>query len=95
MPDETTKQKSRRAKDRAMEHLRESGYQIIRSDNETFCFVATRRREIRFIRVVIDEITPLDRKLAKSVPAPPECSREIFCYRSGKFEIEELNPVKY
>ena len=90
MPDEPIKKRRYRAKQKAMEHFTEAGYAVIESDNRTFCFIATRRREIRLIRVVVDEITPSDIKAASSVAVPPECSREIFCQKGTRFMIKEI-----
>ncbi len=91
MPQEPIKKRLCRAKAKAIRLLKSAGYKVVRSDNETFCVIATRRREVRFIRVVVDEVTGWDRKVVMSVDLPLEnCSREIYCLRNADFVIEEV-----
>ena len=90
MSDEAIKKRLARAKSQAIDHFLRTGYQIIRSDNGIFCFIASRRRELRCIRVVVDKITDQDVRLAREFPAPDSCSREIFCQKAGAFEIMEV-----
>jgi len=90
MTDVAVKKRLARAKAQAIDHFLRTGYSIIRSDNGIFCFIASRRRELRCIRVVVDRITDQDMRLAKEFPAPASCSREIFCQKPDGFEIQEI-----
>jgi len=91
MPEEAIKKRLARAKAQAIDHFLKTGYKIVRSDNGVFCFIASRRRELRCIRVVVDKITESDLKLAKEFPVPDSCSREIFCQHRNDFEIQEVD----
>jgi hypothetical protein len=91
MSQEPIKKRVCRAKAKAIKLLKSAGYKVVRSDNETFCVIATRRREVRFIRVVIDSITASDRRIVSSIDLPSSnCSREIYCLRDSDFIIEEI-----
>ena len=91
MPQEPIKKRLCRAKAKAIKLLSGTGYRVVRSDNETFCVIATRRREVRFIRVVVDSITANDRRVVASIDVPSEnCSREIYCLCGQSFVIEEV-----
>ena len=95
MVDEAIKRRIREAKKRAAEMLVDVGYDIIPSDNERVCLTATRDTEVRFIRIVIDKITPKDMELMRSLqsPGPGVCKKEIWCspYGSKKFRKERVN----
>lgn len=90
MTDSAIKKRQTRAKRRAIEHFRDLGYKIIESDNSAFCFIATCRAEVRFVRVVIDRITEHDIKLTQGYELPGGCSCEIFCQKETRFEIQEV-----
>ena len=91
MPQEPIKKRICRAKARAIAYFKGAGYKILKSDNETFCFIAARKREVRFIRVVVDAITPNDRRIASLVDVPADaCTREIYCWLDPDFVIEEV-----
>ena len=90
MPEEAVKKRLERAKKRAIEYFSKTGYKIVDSNNKTFCFIATRRREVRFIRVVIDRIVEVDIQSAKEISLPDSCTREIFCQKKNDFEIMEI-----
>lgn len=91
-PQEPIKKRICRAKQKAIRLLMAAGYKIVKSDNETFCVIATRRREARFIRVVVDDISAKDREAVRKVDLPGDCSREIYCLRGCAFIIEEVEP---
>lgn len=94
MTDEAIKKRIERAKKRAIEHFKKTGYHIVESNNINFCFIASRKREIRFIRVVIDKITEEDVKKIKEVELPEYCTREIYCENKDNFEIKEIEGGK-
>lgn len=90
MSDLAIKKRLERAKKRAIEYFIKTGYKIIESNNKNFCFIATRKKEVRFIRVVIDKITESDIKSAREILLPESCTREIFCQKKDEFEIKEI-----
>ncbi len=92
MTEETIKRRLFRAKRRAKQVLETANYNIIPSDNSTFCILAVRKREVRMIRIVIDDITPHDRAMIQRWEHPGICSKEIWCKKMGdkNFEIEEI-----
>jgi hypothetical protein len=90
MSETTIKKRLARAKRQAIRHFEASGYRIVESDNKTFCFIASRRREARFIRVVVDKITDADLEMARGFEVPDTCAREIFCQKNDRFEIREI-----
>ena len=91
MPQEPIKKRLCRAKAKAIALLQSAGYKVVRSDNETFCVIATRKREVRFIRVVVDRVSERDRQLVQGIDLPcASCSREIYCLKGSAFSIEEL-----
>jgi hypothetical protein len=90
MPNEAVKKRLERAKKKAIEHFTKTGYKIIESNNKTFCFIATRSREVRFIRVVVDRITETDIQSVWEILLPESCTREIFCQKKNDFEIREI-----
>lgn len=86
------KRRLARAKERAILDLKRIGYKIIPSDNSSFCILATRKNEVRFIRVIVDEITEDDIKLTKDYELPSGCVKEIWCKKLNQkdFEIKEV-----
>ena len=94
MGDLSSKRRLARAKTRAAEMLNNMGYGVVHSDNSTFCVLGIRNREIRMVRVVIDEITAEDESRVAEFPQkPPNCTREIWCKRHNVagFEMVEIN----
>lgn len=81
------------AKGAAIQFLKDTKHKIIPSDNSEFCFLAIRKKEIRMIRIVIDEITEDDIKIISDFESPGVCTKEIWCRRKGdrKFEIKEID----
>lgn len=92
MTEEAVKRRLARAKEKATIDLREIGYKIVPSDNTSFCILATRRNEVRFIRIVVDEIKDSDISLTKKYDLPSGCVKEIWCKKEHKrkFDIEEI-----
>ena len=92
MTDEAIIRRLNRAKSAAISILEEAEYEIIPSDNSKFCILGMRRKEIRMIRVVIDEITANDVKIIEGSDPPGVCTKEIWCREEGKkkFKIKEI-----
>lgn len=92
MAEEAVKRRLLRAKEKAVVDLEGIGYKIVPSDNTSFCILATRKNEVRFIRIVVDEVKDLDIKLTKKYELPSGCVKEIWCKRTNKrkFDIEEI-----
>ena len=92
MPKNAIKQRRIRAKERAAEILIRAGYKIIPSDNSLVCLFAVRKTEWRAVRIALDEITKKDELLIREIPAPVNCSREIWLKRLNvkDFEIREI-----
>ncbi len=71
-----------RAKQAAFKALRDVQYDVIPSDNRIFCLVASRDKEIRLIRVVIDECSPRDIESIREFRAPSAaCTKEVWIRR--------------
>lgn len=94
MSDEAIKKRQARAKQAVIDLLQKTGWDIIQSNNSKVCVIATRRTEIRMIRVVVDAISDDDQRAVRSfsLPGIPQCIREIWCQRENGFEI---NPVDF
>ena len=93
MSDEAIIKRLNRAKSAAISILTEAEFKIIPLDNKDFCILGVRKKEIRMIRVVIDEITANDIKIIKDFDVPPGiCTKEIWCREEGKrkFEMKEI-----
>ena len=82
-----------RAKNAATSALKDTKHEIIPSDNSKFCIIGMRKKEIRMIRVVVDEITANDIKIIEDIDSPVSCTKEIWCRKKGKqkFEIKEID----
>jgi len=90
MSDVAIKRQLRRAKQAAMKQCTRMKYHIIKSDNSLFCFMAVRKMEIRMIRVIVG---PIDERACAEIKAfvpPTVCSKEIWCWVNGHFEIIEI-----
>ena len=89
MPDIAIKRRVADAKSRAKSKCRDMDYDIINSDNEIFCFIASRAGIYeRKIRVVVDGITQRDIDLIKRFRIPSNQTKEIWCrpYKSSHWE---------
>jgi hypothetical protein len=92
MAEESIKKRLRKAKTKAAAVLEDSKFKIIPSDNSIFCILAVRKKEIRLIRVVVDEISNTDVDLVRNFDHPEICTKEIWCrkYKCRKFEVREV-----
>jgi len=97
MSEEAAVKRLNRAKSAAISILKsaypEDELKIIPSDNKYFCFLGVRKKEIRMIRIVVDEITANDIKIIKDFAVPSGvCIKEIWCRGEGekKFEMKEI-----
>jgi len=95
MAEEAVIKRLNKAKNVAMQSLKDNQdkrHRIVPSDNSEFCFLAVRKKEIRMIRVVVDEITANDIKIVREFDPPGICTKEIWCRKKGekKFEIREI-----
>jgi len=85
MSDEAVKRRIAHAKESAKQRCRELGYEIINSDNEIFCFIASRAGIYeRKIRIVLDDIDRQDVELIKRIRILPNQTKEIWCRPFGK-----------
>jgi hypothetical protein len=91
----------REAKESAIADFREMGYEIIKSDNEVFCFIASKAagptvlHECK-VRVVVDKITDHDQSLVKRQRLLPSQTKVILCREFGhkkfiRIELDYLN----
>ena len=92
MAEEAVKQRLNRAKIAATQTLKNADFKIIPSDNSNFCILGVRKKEIRMIRVVVDEITANDIKIVQDFDPPGICTKEIWCRRGNekRFEKREI-----
>lgn len=92
MGEEAVIKRLNRAKKAVIENLVKTGYKIIPSDNSDFCILGVRKKEIRMIRVVIDEITDSDIDKIQNFEPPGNCTKEIWCRKENQkdFEIKEI-----
>ena len=92
MSDSTTQRRLGRAKERATTILVDTGHDIIPSDNSTFCILGVREKEIRMIRVVVDEITDNDIEAVLDFHRRPGiCTKEIWCKKCLYHRMSCLN----
>ena len=76
------KKRINRAKQAAWKALKDVKYDIIPSDNNIFCLVAARNKEIRLIKVVIAACTPREIQAIREFQAPTStCTKEIWTRR--------------
>ena len=92
MSEERIKRRLNRAIKRAADILKCSNYTVIFLNDDVFSIEAFREREIRKIRVVVDEIKKEDEAKIKSYKFPEFCSKEIWCKKinQSNFEIKEI-----
>ncbi len=92
MNDFAIKKRLTRAKEKAKIDLAKNGYKIILSDNKIFCFLAVRKKEIRMVKVVVDDISEEEIRIIREFESPVNCTKEIW-YRAPHqkdFEIREI-----
>lgn len=92
MAEKTEKKRLSRAVRRAADVLVCSNYRITLLQGEVFNLEALREREIRKIRVVLDEIKQDDEQMVKRLRLPVICAKEIWCKRHNEptFFIKEI-----
>jgi len=79
------------AKESAKQLFKELGFEIINSDNQIFCFIASMGGIAeRKIKVVVDEITDKDIELIKKIPILPSQTKEIWCRPYGSREWQKI-----
>ena len=95
MSEEANKKRQARDKDRAIEVLKRADYDIIRSDNEKVCVIASRKAEVRIIRICTDKVTDHDIEIVRELRFPdvPQACRETWCFDGKNFIVQEI-PVK-
>ena len=97
MSDEAIKRRISDAKHRAKIRCMGMGYDIINSDNEIFCFIASRAGIYeRKIRVVVDSISERDKQLIQDMRILQSQTKEIWCRPYGSrewitYELDYLN----
>ena len=95
MSDFAIKQRLNRAIKSAIKLLDQppGSYEIILLNNHVFHIEAIRKKEIRKIRVVLDEITEEDEKMVREFSLPEICTKEIWVKREGgrDFMIKVIN----
>jgi len=92
MAEKTEKKRLSRAVRRAADVLVSSNYRVTLLQGEVFNLEALREREIRKIRVVIDNIEHDDEKKVGSIKLPCICTKEIWLkkFNQKKFNIKEF-----
>ena len=93
MPDETVKQKYRRAKQRAEKILISSNYILINPEaNHLFTVIGTRNKEVRMVRIVLNKPSDDDVRDVASFPCPNQVTKEIWSWlEGGCFDVKEVN----
>jgi len=97
MSEETIKRRVADAKESAKEKYRGLKFDIINSDNEVFCFIASKAGIYEAkIRVVVDKISEEDISIVKKTRILPNQTKAILCrpYKSRKWstlEFDHLN----
>jgi hypothetical protein len=92
MSEETIKRQQNKAKFQAIKSLRKVGYDIIRSDNEKVCVVASRNTEVRIIRICVDKVTAHDIAIVRDIHFPRivQACREVWCLNGKNFTLQEI-----
>jgi hypothetical protein len=93
MSEEAIKKRQARAKSKAIDILRQAGYEIIRSDNEKVCVIASRAAEVRIIRICVGNVTENDVDLVRYLRFPhiTQACREAWCFDGKDFIIQEIS----
>lgn len=92
MTDDPKKKRLAKAVKRAAEVLVNSNYSVTIIQGGLFNLEALREREIRKIRVVLDDIEAADESRVRALKLPFVCSKEIWCKRlnESSFVIKEI-----
>ena len=87
MSDPAIVQRAARAKQAVEYELQKQGFEVIRSDNRRICLVALKQNEMRVIKICLDKLTPTDTSILGSIPAPVNCSRELWVRKKGVYQF--------
>lgn len=94
MSEDKFKLRQKRAVKAAIKSLNRpsSSCKVIILDGNVFHLEAIRAKEIRKIRIVLDEITDKDIKIVKEFRLPEVCTKEIWCKKLNRadFSIREI-----
>jgi len=92
MSDAAEKKRLARAVRRAADVLVNSNYDVTFLQGEVFNIEAVRKREIRKIRIVLDEVEKTDEQKIRAFKLPDVCTKEIWCKRANHpaFFIKEI-----
>ena len=92
---ETDKQRHKRAVNRAIELLEKppADYRVIPLKHHIFHIEAVREKEIRKIRVVLDQVLPEDVNMVREFKFPDVVTKEIWCKKFGseQFDTKEIS----
>ena len=65
---------------------------VCKLESREFDIEAVRQREIRMIRIALDEIKKEDEDQVRNVALPPNCTKEIWCRSmNGNFRIRKVS----
>ena len=91
---ESFKQRHKRAVNRAIFLLERppAGYRIISLNHHIFHIEAVREKEIRKIRIVLDQVLPEDVRMVSEFKFPDVVTKEIWCkgFKSPQFDMKEI-----
>ena len=92
---ESFKQRHKRAVDRAIFLLERppAGYRVILLNHHIFHIEAIREKEIRKIRIVLDQVLPEDVSMVREFRFPDVVTKEIWCkgFKSQQFDTKEIS----
>lgn len=86
MSDHKIKQRLNRAKKSAARILEQPAgdYTILSLNSDIVHLEAIRKKEIRVIRIVLDEIKKADIEIVKKLELPELCTKEIWCKKENE-----------
>ena len=92
MSEEAIMKRQNRAKAQAIKILRRADYEIIRSDNEKVCVIASRDAEVRIIRICVGKVTERDIEVVRDLRFPriSQACREAWCFDGKDFDITKI-----
>ena len=92
MPDEKVKRQIREARKRAAKILESSHYSIVYPSGFAFDIIGMRKREQRFVRIVIGKPDEHDVRVMQEVDTahPLICAKEIWAWMDGCFDIQDV-----
>ncbi len=97
MTEEAIKQRINRAVKAAIKMLGKPpghGHIIeIKNSNSPFHIEYIREKEIRKIRITVDQITDEDIKIMKEFKLPINCTKEIWCKKANERDFEYMEVI--